>query len=110
MKTQLFNFLLTFCALLLGGAIGLAFGSIQNAALLRNKKHQQLGNLESGWSVMPGSMRRVGFLMMALVVVQIGCPLLFQNESIQWMVSAGVLLGYGWTLINQFRLRSTHQF
>ena len=110
MKTQLFNILLPLGALVLGSVIGLAFGSIQNAALLRNKKLQQLGNLESGWSIMPGSMRRVAFLMMALAVVQIGCPLFFQNESNQWMVSAGVVMGYGWTLFQQFRRRSTYRF
>jgi hypothetical protein len=110
MKTQLFNFLLPLGALVLGSVIGLAFGSIQNAALLRNKKLQQLGNLGSGWSIMPGSMRRVAFLMMALTVVQIGCPLFFQNESNQWMVSAGVVMGYGWTLFQQFRRRSTYRF
>lgn len=109
MKTQLFNILLPLGALVLGSVIGLAFGSIQNAALHRNKKLQQFGNLGSGWSIMPGSMRRVAFLMMALVVVQIGCPLFFQSDSIQWMVTAGVVMGYGWTLMGQFRLRFTHR-
>jgi hypothetical protein len=109
MKTQLFNILLAFGGLVLGSVIGLAFGSIQNAALLRNKKQQEHGNLGSGWAVMPGSMRRVAFLMMALIVIQIACPLLFQNDSIQWMVSAGVVMGYGWTLLQQFRGRSLYR-
>jgi hypothetical protein len=46
---------------------------------------------------MPGSMRRVAFLLVALVLVQFVCPLLFVGAS-QWCVSGGVVLGYGWVL------------
>jgi len=81
-------------ALLAGGAIGVGFGVIQNIALRRNQKLQQSGSLNSGWAVMPGSMRRVAYLMVALVLVQIFCPLLFVGAS-QWWVSGGVVLGYG---------------
>ena len=109
MKTQLFSFLLPLGALILGSVIGLAFGSIQNAAMLRNKKLEQSGRLASGWSIMPGSMRRVAFLMMALAIVQVACPFFFHNDIIQWVVSAGVALGYGWTLLYQVRMRSSHQ-
>lgn len=96
-------------ALVLGGVIGLAFGLVQKTALLRNKKLQEVGGLSSGWAIMPGSMRRVAFLMIALVLVQVACPLFFQSDSVQWVVSAGVLLGYGWTLLDLFRTRSSHQ-
>jgi len=110
MKDSNFTILLACGALVLGGAIGLAFGSIQNNALSRNKKLQQVGNYVSGWSIMPGSMRRVAFLIMALALVQIACPIFFERDGMQWLISGGVVLGYGWTLLDQIRLRSTRQF
>jgi|WetSurMetagenome_2_1015567.scaffolds.fasta_scaffold21332_4 hypothetical protein len=94
--------LLTFAGFIVGGLIGLAFGAIQNFALRRNEKRQQEGQLRSGWMAMPGSMSRVAFLMIALVLVQIGMPMLFDGVS-QWMVSAGVVLGYGWMLFVEYR-------
>jgi hypothetical protein len=94
--------LITIAGFIVGGFIGLAFGAIQNYALHRNEKRQETGNLKSGWMVMPGSMTRVAFLMIALVLVQIGMPMLFEGVS-QWMVSAGVVLGYGWMLYAEFR-------
>lgn len=96
------NTLLIIAGLFVGGFIGLAFGAFQNAALRRNEKLQKQGDLKSGWLVMPGSMSRVAFLMVALVVVQVVMPLLFDGVS-QWMVSAGVVLGYGWILYLQLR-------
>ncbi len=94
--------LLTIAGFIVGGLIGLAFGAIQNFALHRNEKRQTEGHLKSGWMVMPGSMTRVAFLMAALVLVQIGMPMLFDGLS-QWMVSAGVVLGYGWMLYIEYR-------
>jgi amino acid transporter len=96
------NTLLTIAGFIVGGLIGLAFGAIQNVALRRNEKRQKAGYLKSGWMVMPGSMTRVAFLMIALVLVQIGMPMLFDGLS-QWMVSAGVVLGYGWMLYVEYR-------
>ena len=81
-------------ALLAGSLIGLGFGWMQQAALRRNQRLQQSGTLNTGWAVMPGSMRRVAYLVVALALVQIFCPLLFVNGS-QWWVSAGVVIGYG---------------
>jgi len=109
MKTQLMNILLPLGGLILGGVIGLAFGSIQNAALLRHKKLQQGRSLSSGWALVPGSMRRVAFLLITLAVVQIACPMLFEGDSIQWLVSAGVVLGYGWTLLQRLRQHTTYR-
>jgi hypothetical protein len=77
---------------------------LQNIALRRNEKLQQEGALNTGWAVMPGSMKRVAYLMVALVVVQIFCPLLFV-DSTKWWVSAGVALGYGGFLFSRPRRR-----
>jgi hypothetical protein len=96
------NTLFTIAAFIIGGLIGLAFGAVQNFALRRNEKRQKDGHLKSGWMVIPGSMTRVAFLMIALVLVQIGMPVLFNGIS-QWMVSAGVVLGYGWMLYFEYR-------
>jgi len=91
--------------LVAGGLIGYAFGLIQNAARLRNEKKQLEGKLKTGWSIMPGSGLRVACLMVALVLIQVICPLLF-DDGTQWWVFAGVGLGYGWTLVHQIlRLR-----
>jgi hypothetical protein len=84
-------------ALLAGGLIGSMFGAIQDIAFRRNAKKQQSGQFNNAWLAMPGSMRRVAYLLIALVLVQILCPLLFA-ESSQWYVSAGVVFGYGWFL------------
>jgi hypothetical protein len=87
-----------------GAAIGLGFGLVQSLALRRNQQLQQSGELKSGWAVMPGSMRRIAYLMVALVAVQILCPLLF-TEGVQWWVSGGVVAGYGATLFRQLQIR-----
>ena len=85
-----------------GAVIGLVFGAIQDAAARKNQALQRDGKLSSGWAVMPGSMRRVAYLLVALAVVQVGCPLVF-NNGYQWWVSGGVVLGYGWTLYSKLR-------
>jgi hypothetical protein len=94
MQTQFMETIRVLVALLAGSLIGLGFGFIQNLALRRNQKLQQSGALKDGWTVMPGSMRRVAYLLVALILVQLLCPLLFVNGT-QWWVSAGVVLGYG---------------
>lgn len=91
-------------ALLTGGIIGAAFGLVQNAARRRNEERQKKGELNSGWSVMPGSGARVAYFMIALLLIQVICPLLFRNGT-QWWVTGGVGLGYGLMLILQLRKR-----
>lgn len=108
MYSHLLNALLLLGALLLGGIMGFVFGSIQNAASVHHRKLQQGGQLNSGWALMPGSMRRTAFLLIALVVVQIACPLFFESATVQWLVSAGIVLGYGWTLLKKLRDRSAY--
>ncbi len=87
-----------------GGLIGVGFGMVQDLAWRRNQQLQQAGDLKSGWAVMPGSMRRVAYLLVALVAVQIFCPMLF-TDGVQWWVSGGVVAGYGAMLYRQLRLR-----
>ena len=81
------------------GVIGYAFGLLQAVALRRHEQRQQTGKLKSGWSLIPGSGARVAYLLIALALVQLVCPLLFVAGT-QWLVSAGVLAGYGWTLFH----------
>ena len=103
MKTLLLQILLPLFGVILGGVIGFVFGSIQNAALARHRKLQKEGDLKSGWAIMPGSMRRTAFLLVILGGVQLACPMFFDGSNIQWLVSAGVVIGYGWTLLQQLR-------
>jgi len=49
----------------------------------------------------------VAYLLIALVIVQLICPLLFVDGS-QWWVSGGVVLGYGFVLFRQSRQRQAN--
>lgn len=97
--------IIALAALIIGGVIGFVFGAFQNAALAKNEKLSEQGKLRTGWSVMPGSMSRVAVLLVVLVVIQVFCPLFFRG-NIQWMVSAGVLLGYGSSFVRRLRHRT----
>src|SRR6266478_1355821 len=90
--------------LIAGLVIGVAFGMLQDAARRRNERLEKAGKLNSGWAVMPGSGARVAYLLIALVLIQIICPLLFVNGT-QWWVSGGVVAGYGTKLFLQLRQR-----
>lgn len=87
----------------IGGFVGFSFGTIQNNAQRKYKQLQQSGSFNSGWAVMPGSMRRTAYLLMLLAGIQLACPFFFEGNTVQWMISAGVVLGYGWTLVMQLR-------
>lgn len=104
MNIQFTEILRYTAALVAGGLIGYAFGTIQQFALRRNEKRQQSGQLNSGWSLMPGSGLRVAYLVVALALIQVICPVFFYNGS-QWWVSGGVVLGYGTILYRQLRQR-----
>ena len=104
MNFGFFNMIQSLTALLVGAIIGVGFGMLQDAARRRYEKRQQSGELKSGWAVMPGSGARVAYLLIALVLIQLICPLLFQNGT-QWWVSGGVVGGYGIALFRQFRQR-----
>jgi hypothetical protein len=102
MSFQLLDIFRVLSGLLAGGLIGLAFGTLQTAALRRNEAKQLNGQIASGWSLMPGAGVRVAYLVVALALVQLVCPLLFVGYT-QWVVSAGVVVGYGKTLYIQLR-------
>jgi hypothetical protein len=92
--------------LLAGLLLGLGFGMVQEAARKRNERLHRSGKLTSGWAVMPGSGARVAYFLIALLLVQILCPLLFV-DSTKWWVSGGVVLGYGTILLRQLLRRNT---
>ena len=104
MQILLMNVLRVLLALAAGGIIGYVFGLIQNAARLRHEKRQLEGKLKNGWSIIPGSGARTAYLLVALVLIQVICPLIFV-EGTQWLVSAGVAAGYGWVLLEQLLRR-----
>jgi hypothetical protein len=104
MPTALMNVLQAITGIIAGALIGAGFGLLQDAARRRNERLQSSGKLKSGWAVMPGAGRRVAYLLLALVLVQLVCPLLFR-DGIQWWVSAGVAGGYGLILYLHLRRR-----
>ena len=104
MQIHIVDLIRNLVALTAGGLIGLAFGTLQQAALRRNEERERLGKLKTGWSLMPGSGARVAYLLIGLLLVQLICPLLFADGA-QWWVSAGLVVGYGWLLYRQLRLK-----
>jgi hypothetical protein len=90
--------------LLAGAIIGIGFGMVQDLARRHNERKQAEGKLNTGWVLMPGSGARVAYLLIALVLVQIVCPLLFKDGT-QWWVSGGLVGGYGFMLFWQLRQR-----
>ena len=94
-----------FAALIIGSIIGFSFGFIQKKAYDRYERKQRNGTFRSAWSIMPGSGMRIAYLMIVLFIIQVTCPLFF-NGNIEWIVSAGVVLGYGWILVQQLKTRS----
>jgi hypothetical protein len=104
METSLFTFVRIVLSLGGGAAIGYGFGLIQAAAQRRNDRRQQSGELKNPWSVMPGSGLRVACLLLALVAIQVICPVFFADGT-QWWISAGLAAGYGCLLFKQLQAR-----
>lgn len=104
MQLHLLNLVRDLVGLAAGGVIGFAFGLLQQAALRQHEQQERNGKLKSGWSLMPGAGARVAYMLIALALVQLVCPLLFVDGT-QWLVSGGVVFGYGWTLFRQLRQR-----
>jgi len=87
-----------------GVIIGLAFGRLQKIARQQHQRMVDAGEFKSPWRIMPGSGGRVALLLIALVLIQVVCPMLFADGT-QWWVSGGLLAGYGWILLQQLRHR-----
>lgn len=102
---QFMDFVLIACGGTLGIAVGYSFGLLQFAAFNRHQRLQQNGNFRSGWSIMPGSFRRGALLLAALGAIQLLVPRFFESALTEWTVSAGVVLGYGFTLYKQLGVR-----
>lgn len=108
MNTFLTNSIFFLSALSTGSGVGFLFGALQNAAFKRNKKLNKTGKLKSELNLMSGSFSRVATLLILLVLLQLILPFLFEGNS-QWIVSAGVVLGYGWTLLKQLNNRTSNK-
>jgi len=108
-NSQIVSMLIPAGAIVLGGIIGFAFGALQKKALLAHKKRQEEGKLGSGWAIMPGSMGRVAVLLVTLALVQIIFPMFFEGSTIPWLVSAGVVIGYGAALFLQLRHHAAYR-
>ena len=106
MTNQIVSYLLAVGGFSLGVLAGYGFGVYQDAARARYARRQDAGAFRSAWLVVPGSMTRIGLLLVLLSSFQLVFPLLFDGQAIQWLVSAGVVLGYGWTLYTQLRRRT----
>ena len=104
MQIQLISAFTALAGLFAGAIIGGAFGLIQEAAWRRHRRLQQTGEFSNGWAAMPGSFRRVAGLLLALALVQCFFPLFFAGSA-KWWVSAGVVGGYGLTLLRNLRER-----
>ena len=79
MQISIVGVLWPILSVLAGGMVGYGFGKIQDAAARRYHKLQQDGQFNSSWSIVPGSMRRTAWLLVALALVQLVCPMLFTN-------------------------------
>ena len=104
MNIDLFDSIRALAAVATGAAIGYAFGLLQQAALRRHAVQQRSGQLKNGWSLIPGSGARVAYLVIALALIQLVCPLFFADHT-KWIVSGGLVLGYGAVLLRQLRLK-----
>jgi hypothetical protein len=102
MNRSIVDVLIPVLAFIIGGAIGLAFGAVQQAAKRKNEKRQAAGRFSTSWRIVPGSMTRISLFMAVLVSIQLGFPMIFDG-NIQWIVSAGIIGGYGWMLLKEYR-------
>jgi hypothetical protein len=93
---------------ILGIALGCGFGFIQRETFAQTRLGQ-IDKLASSWAGISGSWARSIFLLVMLTFFQTAFTLLFGNNDIQWILSAGVVLGYAWTLVLQFRQESLSQ-
>ena len=104
MNTLFINTILFLSAIATGSGIGFLFGTLQNAALKRNKDLHKASKFKPEFNMMSGSLSRIAILLVFLALLQIIFPILFEGIT-QWIVSAGIVIGYGWTLLIRLRNR-----
>ncbi len=75
--------------LALGGLIGMVFAWLQLQALWRNELVEQKKEVPGWLRQVPGSMGRVAFLLLAVIMAQVLCP----SANVVWM-AAGVAIAY----------------
>ena len=95
METHLGGFVISTAALTLGVVIGLVFGLIEER--IQRRREKSATAQPAAGQPGSGTMRRTAYLLVALVVVQVLCPMLFTDGQ-QWSVSAGLLVGFGMVL------------
>lgn len=100
MTNTILNSLNLTAGLIIGGLIGKLFGSMQNVALGQNNRLQK-----TVWVVISGSLMRITILLLMLVFIQILFPFLFDGIT-RWLVSVGVIFGYGWSLLKRLNARN----
>jgi hypothetical protein len=89
-----------------GAMIGYSFGLIQSIAARRHEKLLREGKYKGGLSAVPGTFRRIAYLLVALALVQFLFPVFFAPDGLsQWCVAAGVAAGYGLVLYKEMRRR-----
>ncbi len=103
MDAELMYTILSIGAVIFGIGIGVVFGTLQHKALLRDQAQQANKGHKRRRLVIPSSFRRIFYLVMLLMVIQYVAPMLFKNASIQWILTAGIIIGYGWTLVRRLR-------
>ena len=96
------TFILPTGGFILGFALGCGFGLIQHETFAHTRLGQ-IDKLASSWAGISDSWARSIFLLVMLTFFQTAFTLLFGDNDIQWILSAGVVLGYAWTLVQQFR-------
>jgi hypothetical protein len=98
------DIILSLFAVIVGFGVGYSFGLLQENARRRNAVAQARGDYKLGMGQLPGTGRRIAYLVLSLLAVQLICPLLFR-DGIQWMVSGGLLVGYAIPMWSQLRER-----
>lgn len=99
------NLITATTSLIFGLLVGVGFGAMQASARRRHERRQlQNGNLNNGWTNVPGSMQRVALLLGTLGLAQLLAPVVFMDAN-KWFVSGGLAIGYGWLLFVQLRHR-----
>ncbi len=103
MNADIMYTLLSAGAVIFGIGTGITFGTLQHKALLRDQQMQSAKEYKKRRLVVPSSFRRIFYLVIMLMVIQYTAPMLFKNTSTQWILTAGIIIGYGWTLVRRLR-------